>query len=153
MEMRTANAYLLVLCVFSAAACGDNEDSSSTEPAMTTDAGATGGTPLVSCNPVAQDCAPGSGCTLIGNSFQCAAIVRDGAAGDVCQEETECGLGLACLTGIKLVGCDTIKCCTPLCEVSETDYTCPGAAQGETCAAALVGDIQAAHQDYGVCRL
>jgi hypothetical protein len=158
--MRSVESYLIMSSVVVAMACQANDESPSDTGAGATTATATaevdediGGTPRVDCNPVQQDCAAGRNCTLVGNSFQCVVTAVDGAEGATCQEETECGIGLACLARSTLVGCEYYKCCTPLCELSEVDYNCPGAEQGERCAPALTGDVLPAHQGYGVCRL
>lgn len=140
-------AVLAALCV----RCGEDGPKSATVGG--TAVVDTGGTPRVSCDPVRQDCPTGRGCTLVGNSFQCVAIVVDGAEGEACQEESECGLGLACLAATLVPACDGFKCCTPLCELEESSYACPAADKGAECAPALTGDVPAAYQNYGVCRL
>lgn len=155
--MRGVQVYFIMSTVVIALACQADDESSETSAGATTTATAgdadIGGAPRVDCSPVLQDCAAGRNCTLVGNSFQCVVIAVDGAMGATCQEETECGIGLACLARSKLVDCEHYKCCTPLCEISEDSYICPGGDQGERCAPALTGDVMPAHQGYGVCRL
>ncbi len=157
-RMRGVKVYFSMSAVVIAMACqADDESSSDTSAEVTTAAADSdepiAGVPRVDCSPVQQACPAGRNCTLVGNSFQCVAIIVDGAIGATCQEETECGIGLACLPRSTIVACEYYKCCTPLCEISEDDYSCPGADQGERCAAALTGDVPPAHQGYGVCRL
>lgn len=151
-DMQRSNATFRVLalvCVAATVGCGDDDRATTSGAPAVVDSDA----PRVDCDPLQQDCLVGRACTLVGNSFQCVAIAVDGAEGDACKEESECGLGLACLAAIRVPACEGFKCCTPLCELDEDDYTCPGAAEGARCAPALTGDVPTAHRDYGVCRL
>lgn len=107
--------------------------------------------PSADCDPLQQDCPEGQACTLLDRKFECVTITLDGAEGDPCQVATECGLGLTCIAGVYVPGCEGFSCCTSFCQVSDETPECPS---GAACEPALSDDdVPAALQDYGVCKL
>lgn len=158
-RQRSEPAILLRLCLCLTTAvmlaCGyeDNGDDNDDDEVATSEL--VNDVPLVECDPLLQDCGDGRNCTLIGNSFQCVTIIENGVEGEKCLEETECGLGLACLQALMLPACEdgVAKCCTPLCALDEEDYICPASDEGTNCVPALYGDVPEAYENFGVCLL
>lgn len=107
--------------------------------------------PKALCDPLAQDCPAGEACTIGDHEFFCVPVAVEGGAGDPCEAVSECSAGLACLTGLVLADCDTLKCCTPMCDVTDAGADCP---TGEACVAVFSGpEVPVDLQDYGVCKL
>ena len=111
----------------------------------------TGPAPVVTCDPLVQDCADGEACALLQQQFACVAVTVEGGDGDVCVTPSECGPGLACCPSALVPGCAGPNCCVPLCDVGA------GAAAGcsatTTCSPVFTGpNVPAEYQDYGVCK-
>lgn len=81
------------------------------------------------CDPLVQDCAPGEGCymdaTTVGNTgFVCLPVVQEGkdkVFGDGCIGWSSCEPGYACVFEEFVPNCQFGLCCTPWCDISETD--------------------------------
>lgn len=111
----------------------------------------TGAAPVVSCDPLAQDCADGEACALLQQQFACITVTIDGGAGDVCVAASECGPGLACCPSLLVPGCDGPGCCASMCDVGAgASAGCPATTE---CKPALTGpNVPTEYQDYGVCK-
>ena len=70
------------------------------------------------CDPLAQDCPEGDGCYGIDGDFACAPVADPGQAGDACEFINTCDVGLQCVTGDAVSGCNDVGCCTPFCDLA-----------------------------------
>ncbi len=90
---------------------------------------------LDGCDPLAQDCGPGSACYPIQDNFVCApdASPPGTAVGDPCEFINVCPPGLACISAQALPDCqNAVGCCAPMCPVGGAD-PCPGLLPGTSC--------------------
>lgn len=110
-----------------------------------------GSAPVVTCDPLIQDCAEGQACALFEQQFACIPVAVDGGVGDACITASECGAGLACCPSELVPGCDGQRCCASLCDVGDGDGAgCPA---GTACEPVFSGpNVPVEYQDYGVCK-
>ncbi|MCA9654351.1 MAG: hypothetical protein H6712_35155 [Myxococcales bacterium] len=90
---------------------------------------------LSSCDPIAQDCAPGQACYPVNDQFICApdASPEGTGIGSPCEFINVCPPGLVCLNAAAVPGCDGgIGCCAPVCPAGGAD-PCPGLLPGTEC--------------------
>lgn len=82
------------------------------------------------CDPLAQDCAAGSGCYFVHDHFECDPDVSgaSGAPGDACDAAGECDPGAVCVLGTAVPNCATQTCCASFC-----DLTAPSCTDGLEC--------------------
>lgn len=85
------------------------------------------------CHPLEDDCPPGEGCYAVHESFACApdASGRAGAYGDPCEFLNACDPGLQCVNPAAVPGCAAFGCCSPFCDITDPDASCPG--EGQVC--------------------
>ncbi len=90
---------------------------------------------LHGCDPLVQNCDPGSACYPVNDNFVCAPDASDKTAGlgSPCEFINACPPGLACVDAATVPGCmGGIGCCTPMCPAGGAD-PCPGLLPGTTC--------------------
>lgn len=86
------------------------------------------------CDPLAQDCAPGQACYPVDLTFQCLPDLSSARSGiaSPCSFVSDCPPGLACLDGGFVPGCADASCCVPYCPAGGAD-PCPGLLPGTIC--------------------
>jgi hypothetical protein len=101
------------------------------------------------CDPLAQDCAEGSGCYFVHDRFECDPDVsgRAGAPGDACDAAGACDPGAVCVLGTAVPDCLTQTCCAAFC-----DLTAPSCADGLECTPWHdEGEAPPGEEDVGAC--
>lgn len=77
------------------------------------------------CDPLLQDCGGTLGCYGVGDQgFVCSQPGYDdglGNDGDMCYTVQSCKPGLGCTAADVLDGCSASRCCTPYCDLTESD--------------------------------
>lgn len=105
------------------------------------------------CDPLVQDCELGWRCDIYGAATLCLSDWVDGPqrpAGEPCQADEECHVGLTCLPGA-VPGCADEACCTPFCDRLDPQATCPFPDQ--KCLAPWDPEAEPAGVEHvGVCR-
>lgn len=105
------------------------------------------------CDPLVQDCAPGNRCDLYGASTICTWDWPEEprtAIGQPCDWPEECELGATCLPAA-FSDCGGSSCCTPFCDRTDPQATCP--LPGQECLAPWdLSDELAGAEAVGVCR-
>ena len=105
---------------------------------------------LLTCDPLAQDCAGGQGCYGINGEFLCAPEwAKAGGAGDGCSYINGCVAGLACIGTDVLADCeDDVGCCSPYCALDGT-FDC---GEGQECLPWFdEGQAPPDYENVGVC--
>ena len=84
------------------------------------------------CNPLYNDCPPGTGCHDLGGDPRFSCVELDdsasvGVAGDACRFATDCQVGLVCTLRVADEACRDggFGCCTPVCDLGDADTQCP----------------------------
>lgn len=87
------------------------------------------------CDPLADDCGPGSVCIPLAASFTCAPADGSAGYGEPCADAVNCAPGLACAADA-VPDCSEDACCTNYCDITigEPDSQCPDIGVGQTCA-------------------
>jgi hypothetical protein len=102
---------------------------------------------MSSCNPLLQDCSPGSACYWTNAEFTCVATTEDIALGEPCDAINDCALGLACLPADLMPNCAGDACCASYCDLSA-----PMCDQlGAECVSFFDGAPPTGYEDVGVC--
>jgi len=106
---------------------------------------------LRQCDPLAQDCAVGSGCYAVGDAFICVPTYDPAAAGETCPYLNGCLPGLVCIDGSFLTTCaEASFCCTSLCDLAADPATV--CAAGDECLPWFApGLAPRGYEDVGVC--
>jgi hypothetical protein len=106
---------------------------------------------LSPCNPVMQDCAPGSACYWSGGVFVCLPTAQDVPLGEPCGFLNDCAGGHACMPVDVLPSCAGTACCASYCSVMAAE---PCAEVGTECMAFFEeGMALPGYEDVGVCML
>ncbi|MCH9681240.1 MAG: hypothetical protein K0V04_07400 [Deltaproteobacteria bacterium] len=87
------------------------------------------------CDPIIQNCMPGSGCYPINDSFSCApdASPAGTGLGSACEFINVCPPGMFCLSADVVPDCQgSAGCCAPVCPANGAD-PCPGLLPGTEC--------------------
>jgi hypothetical protein len=113
---------------------------------------------LPNCDPLMSDCGDGSACYPTETAFVCVfdASLEEGAYADACEYTNVCDPGLWCAPAETVPGCETPRCCTPFCDLSEPDPdgSCPGAAGGQECVPWYEeGQVPPGYEDIGTCAI
>ena len=95
-----------------------------------------------SCDPLQQDCGPGSGCYLVNDVFACMFTTSNLGVGQACGFINDCAPGLYCASGLVIPNCPGTGCCTPLCGVNGSASQC-SAIPNTSCVTLGVGDVGA----------
>lgn len=103
------------------------------------------------CDPLVQDCPAGARCDLQGATPLCMIdwAMDHGGVGAACWQQ-DCEVGLTCMLNAA-VGCEDTGCCTPFCDRSDPQATCP--LPGQKCLQPYDDDEQPGTEAIGVCRL
>jgi hypothetical protein len=102
---------------------------------------------MPTCDPLLQDCDPGSACYWNDVMFTCEETTGNVALGDPCVAIGDCSLGLICASASLLPNCAGDYCCVSYCDLSA-----PMCEQPDTeCAAFFDGVPPAGYEDVGVC--
>ncbi|MEM7153999.1 MAG: hypothetical protein AAF799_14205 [Myxococcota bacterium] len=109
---------------------------------------------LPTCDPLMQDCSPGSGCYPVADQFTCAPDASGGGGvdGDTCEFINACQPGNACVGAGSVDGCfGAVGCCTPFCDVSVAPDPCTAP---ESCEAFYApGTAPPGFENVGLCSL
>jgi hypothetical protein len=111
---------------------------------------------FAACDPLAQDCRPGSSCVAYANDkFLCLldGSGDEGQTHDPCWFINACDPGNVCAPTTAASECDTsrIGCCQPYCDLTQSN-TCPG--EGQSCVPwQFNGETPPEHANLGYCSL
>ncbi len=111
------------------------------------------------CDPLLQDCADGSACYPGDDGFVCvpdASGPDQGAFGDPCEFTNACDPGLLCAGAAAVPGCESARCCTDFCDLSDPEPAvgCGGLAGGQECIGLFAeGQAPPGFEDAGFCAI
>ncbi len=114
---------------------------------------------LPSCDPLSQDCQDGSGCYPSENGFVCVPDASGpdlGGYGDACEFTNACDPSLLCAGAGAVPGCDSARCCTSFCDLSDAEPSanCEGVSGGQECISAFPeGMVPPGSEDVGFCAI
>lgn len=114
---------------------------------------------LPACDPLSQNCQDGEACYPSENGFVCAPDASGpdlGAYGDACEFTNACDASLLCAGAGSVPGCDSARCCTSYCDISEPEPSanCDGVADGQECISAFPeGMVLPGYEDVGFCAI
>ncbi|MBV1861581.1 MAG: ribulose phosphate epimerase [Nannocystaceae bacterium] len=114
---------------------------------------------LPACDPLSQNCQDGEACYPSENGFVCAPDASGpelGAYGDPCEFTNACDPSLLCAGAGAVPGCDSARCCTSYCDLTEAEPSadCEGVAGGQECVPAFAeGEVLPGYEDVGFCAI
>jgi hypothetical protein len=114
---------------------------------------------LPACDPLSQNCLDGEACYPSENGFVCAPDASGpdlGAYGDACEFTNACDASLLCAGAGAVPGCESARCCTSYCDISEPEpgADCEGVAGGQECVSAFPeGMVLPGYEDVGFCAI
>ena len=114
---------------------------------------------LPACDPLSQNCLDGEACYPSENGFVCAPDASGpdlGGYGDACEFTNACDASLLCVGAGAVPGCDSARCCTSYCDLSDAEPSagCEGVAGGQECVSAFPeGMVLPGYEDVGFCAI
>ncbi|MEM6293443.1 MAG: ribulose phosphate epimerase [Myxococcota bacterium] len=114
---------------------------------------------LTVCDPLLQDCGDGSACYPGDDGFVCVPDASGpdlGAFGDPCEFTNACDPGLLCAGAAAVPGCESARCCTDFCDLSDPEPAvgCGGLAGGQECVGIFPeGQAPPGSEDTGFCAI
>ena len=109
---------------------------------------------LPSCDPLDPQCDEGEGCFPIDGGHVCSPDPGGGVGpGSSCEDIAICPAGLMCIAGDFYPGCESLGCCSPLCDPStpEGEAVCDAADPALECTPLF--EPGEGPEDQGVCGL
>lgn len=112
---------------------------------------------LLTCDPLVQSCPDGQICFFDGvQDFICDfdASGEEGQYGDACAYINVCDYGLFCADQASVPGCaNGDGCCSPYCNLSDMENTCPGAPMQECVPWYTEGSAPPGQENIGACAI